>query len=202
MISRVLLILFCSVFFSFAQERRGYLVGDRAADFKLQNVDGQYLSLSDMKSAKGFIVLFICNHCPCVAKYEDRIMALDKKYKPLGYPVVAINSLDVVQYPQESLVRMKSRAKFKNYEFPYLSDAEQSVVKTYGAPTTPYVYILQKSNNQLVVRYTGGIDDCMERATAVKEKYVENAVNQLLEGKQVDKSSAATLGCTISIRKK
>ena len=69
-------------------------VGDKAADFKLKNVDGKYVSLSDMKDVKGVIVIFTCNHCPFAKKYEDRIIALDKQFKKEGYPVVAINPND------------------------------------------------------------------------------------------------------------
>ena len=197
-----LMLLLVILFTSFSTERIGYKPGDVAADFKLKNIDDQLVSLADMKTAKGFILIFICNHCPCVAKYEERILALDKKYKALGYPVVAINSLDILRYPQESLARMKARAKFKNYSFPYLSDEEQTVVKEFGAPSTPFVYVLQKVSKQLVVRYTGGIDDCMERESAVKEKYVENAITDLLAGKKVTKDNSKTIGCAIAYRNK
>jgi peroxiredoxin len=203
--SLILWVITAFVMGSFALSRQqtiGYQVGDKAADFRLKNIDGNELALADFKEAKGFILVFTCNHCPCAAKYEDRIIALDKKYKTLGYPVIAINSLDVVQYPVESLARMKARAAFKKYSFPYLSDENQEVAISYGAPTTPYVFVLKKLENNLVVQYTGAIDDNMWEPKSIKEKYVENAIDQLLEGKKVVTASTTAFGCTINIRKK
>ena len=75
----------------------GYKIGDVAEDFSLKNIDGKMVSLSDYKGARGFIVIFTCNTCPYAVMYEDRIVALDKKYADKGYPVIAImpNNTDV-----------------------------------------------------------------------------------------------------------
>ena len=81
----------------------GYKVGDKAEDFKLKNIDGTYVSLADFDDAKGFIVVFTCNGCPYAVAYQDRIIELDKKYKTLGYPVVAINPNDVDLKAEDSL---------------------------------------------------------------------------------------------------
>src|SRR5580704_5717115 len=89
-ITAMLLVVFAAT--SFAPT--GYSVGDKATDFKLKNIDGKVVSLADFKDAKGFIVVFTCNHCPFAKAYENRIMALDKKYRALGYPVVAIQPND------------------------------------------------------------------------------------------------------------
>ena len=58
----------------------GYKPGDKAIDFSLKNVNGKLVSLSDYKTAKGFIVVFTTNHCPYAIKYQERINALNKKY--------------------------------------------------------------------------------------------------------------------------
>src|SRR4051812_48792394 len=99
---------------------QGYSVGDYAKDFKLKNVDGKMVSLADYKDAKGFIVIFTCNHCPFAKAYEDRIIALDKKYAPKGYPVIAINPNDPSVAPDDSYDKMIERAKEKGFTFPYL----------------------------------------------------------------------------------
>ena len=59
--------------------KEGYKIGDIATDFKLENIDGSMVSLSDFNEAKGFIVTFTCNTCPYAVAYEDRIEALNKK---------------------------------------------------------------------------------------------------------------------------
>src|ERR1700683_2264957 len=98
----------------------GYKVGDKAADFKLKNVDGKMVSMADYKDAKGFIVVFTCNHCPFAKAYEDRVIALNAKYASKGYPVIAINPNDPSQVEEDSYANMQARAKAKNYAFPYL----------------------------------------------------------------------------------
>jgi len=175
----------------------GYQVGDKAMDFKLKNVDGKMVSMSDYKDAKGFIVVFTCNHCPFAKAYEGRIIALDAKYASLGYPVIAINPNDPTQVDADSYENMQARAKEKNYTFPYLVDETQAIAHAYGAAHTPHVFVLQKSDNDFVVKYIGAIDDNSDDPSAVKQKYVEDAVNNLLAGKPVNPSSTKAIGCSI-----
>src|SRR5262245_46516103 len=85
----------------------GYAVGSMAKDFKLKNVDGKNVSLSDYKTAKGFIVVFTCNHCPYAQAYEQRIIELHKKYNVAGYPVIAINPNDKDREPADSYENMQ-----------------------------------------------------------------------------------------------
>lgn len=178
----------------------GYKQGDKATDFKLKGIDGKTSSLADWKDTKGFIVVFTCNHCPYAVKYEDRINALHKKYAPLGYPVVAINSNDSIQYPEDSYSNMQLRAKQKSFAFPYLLDETQEIAKTYGAAKTPHVYILKKEKD-LIVKYIGAIDDNTDDVSAVKEKYAEAAVDALLAGKEVKVPFTKAIGCGIKWKK-
>ncbi len=180
---------------------QGYKVGDKAIDFKLKNIDSKLVSLSDFTSAKGFIVVFTCNHCPFAVKYEDRIIALDKKYASQGYPVVAINPNDEVSYPDDSFENMKIRAKDKAFSFPYLRDESQEIAKAYGALKTPHIYILKKVKNELIVEYIGAIDDNTDDAQAVKERYVENAINALLASNEVKTKETKAIGCGIKWKK-
>ena len=179
----------------------GYKVGDRVNDFKLRNVNDKSLSLSDFPDAKGFIVVFTCNHCPFSVKYEDRINALDKKYKEKGFPVIAINPNDPEAHPSDDFDGMKKRAKEKKFTFPYLHDESQAVATAYGAARTPHVYILQKGVAGTVVKYIGAIDDNSDSEKDVKEKYVENAVDALLAGKPVNPEFTKAIGCTIKWKK-
>ncbi len=150
-----------------------------------------------MTSAKGFIVVFTCNHCPFAKAYEERIIGLNTKYASLGYPVIAINPNDPKQVDEDSYSNMQARAKTKNYAFPYLMDETQDVAHAYGAAHTPQVFVLQKSGNDFIVKYTGAIDDNSDDANAVKSKYVEDAVNALLAGKPVTTPSTKAIGCGI-----
>lgn len=175
----------------------GYKVGDTATDFKLKSTQGKTVSLANYKSAKGFIVVFTCNHCPYAKAYEDRIIALDKKYAKLGYPVVAINPNNPAKQPEDSFDKMKVRAREKGFTFAYLFDDGQKIYPQYGATKTPHVFVLEKTAKGNIVRYIGAIDDNHEEESAVKEKYVENAVDALLAGKPVNVSETKAIGCTI-----
>ena len=175
----------------------GYKVGDIATDFSLKNVDNNKISLKNYSNAKGFIVIFTCNHCPYAQAYEDRINALDRKYKKLGYPVIAINPNNPAKQKDDSFEKMQERAKQKNFTFPYLLDEGQKIYPQYGATKTPHVYILQKTRRGNEVKYIGAIDDNYEDAKAVKEKYVENAVDVLLQGKEISVKETKAIGCSI-----
>lgn len=181
---------------------QGYKVGDIASDFKLKNVDGKMVSLADYKDARGYIVIFTCNHCPYAKAYEDRIIALDKKYASMGYPVIAINPNDPSLVEEDSYKNMIVRAKEKGFTFPYLFDEGQKVLPLYGATRTPHVYLLEKTARGNKVAYIGAIDDNYQDASAVKDKYVENAIESLRSGKQPEPNFTKAIGCSIKVAQK
>lgn len=193
----VLLVGLASAFTYKTTITAGYKVGDIATDFSLKNIDNKKVSLKDFKNAKGYIVIFTCNHCPYAQAYEDRIVALDKKYKKLGYPVIAINPNNPEKQKDDSFELMKVKAKEKGFTFPYLFDEGQKIYPQYGATKTPHVYILQKTSKGNVVKYIGAIDDNYGDESAVKSKYVENAVDALLKNKEVSVKETKAIGCSI-----
>ena len=176
----------------------GYKVGDKATDFKLKSVDNKMYSMADYKDAKGFIVVFTCNHCPFAVKYEDRIIDLAKKYKSKGYILLAINQNDPAAQPEDSFELMQKRAKEKKFTFPYLFDEGQKIYPQYGATKTPHVFLLDKN---LVVKYIGAIDDNVEDASQVKEKYLENAIAALEKGEEPTPNTTKAIGCSIKVKK-
>ncbi|MGR3855346.1 thioredoxin family protein [Chryseobacterium indologenes] len=180
---------------------KGYEVGDEATDFRLKNIDGKMVSLSDFKSAKGFIVIFTCNHCPYAKKYEDRIIELDKKYKAQGYPVIAINPNDPNVQPEDGYQQMIERAKQKGFTFPYLVDEGQKIYPQYGATKTPHVFVLKKENGKNIVKYIGAIDNNYDNPDDVSEYYAQDAVNALIKGETVKTSKTVAIGCTIKVKK-
>lgn len=182
---------------SLALQAQGYNPGDKATDFSLKNVDNRNVSLKDYPTAKGFIVIFTCNHCPFAKMYEDRIIALHNQFAAKGFPVVAINPNDPKIAPDDSFEKMQKRAKEKKYPFPYLWDETQEVAKAYGAQRTPHVYLLSKSGSDYTVEFIGAIDDNAQNASAATEKYVEKAIEELLAGKPVTTKSVKAIGCTI-----
>lgn len=177
----------------------GYEIGDVATDFSLKNIDGNMISLADYKEAKGFFVIFTCNTCPYAVAYEDRIIALNEKYKSRGFPVIAINPNNPEVKPGDSFEEMKSRAKEKGFNFPYVLDEGQKIYPQYGATKTPHVYLLEKTDKGNVVRYIGAIDDNYQDAAKVEEKYAENAVDAILAGEEVKVTKTRAIGCSIKV---
>jgi len=178
---------------------KGYKIGDVATDFKLKNIDDTIVSLSDYKDAKGYIVIFTCNHCPYSVAYEDRIIALDTEFKEKGYPVIAVNPNNPELYELDSFDNMKIRAKEKGFTFPYLLDAGQEVFPQYGATKTPHVYILKKEAAGNVVKYIGAIDNNYSDVTKASKHYVKDAVNALLEDKEITVTETKAIGCSIKV---
>jgi peroxiredoxin len=194
----VLLTLVFSLFFAGTTPK--YSIGDKVADFELKNVDGKMVSLSDFKNAKGIILIFDCNTCPVSKAYNERIMALHKKYESKGFPVVAINSNSPELSPGDSFEEMVDVAKRKKYEFAYLADNKQVVARAFGASNTPHTYILKKEGEDFTVQYVGAIDNNSRDASAADKKYVEEAVDALLGGKAVATPTTKAIGCGIKYK--
>jgi peroxiredoxin len=185
------------IFFAGRSAETGYDIGDSAIDFRLKNVDGKMVSLADYKDAKGFIVVFDCNTCPYSRAYNERIMALSKKYAPLSFPLIAINANDPEISSGDSFEDMVQEARRKHYDFPYLVDETQQIAKAYGATNTPHVFVLTRSGTELKVAYIGTIDNNARNASSASKKYVEEAVDAVLAGKPVLNPKTRAVGCGI-----
>ena len=196
-----LISLSVAIIFSLLTYAGGYKVGDTVRDFSLKNIDGKMVSLKDMKDAKGFIVVFTCNHCPFSKAYEERIMALDKKFSSEGYPVIAINPNDPSIVEEDSYDNMIKRSTEKKYSFPYLFDQSQETATAYGATRTPHVFVLQKEKSDFVVKYIGAIDNNTDEPDKADKKYIDDAVNSLLKGQPVAVTETKAIGCGIKWKK-
>ena len=196
----LILSLVCFGFLSDAQINT-LAPGQPAPDFSLKNVDGKMVSLKDYTAAKGFIIVFTCNPCPYAKAYENRIIELNNKYAPLGYPVIAINPNDPNLSADDSFVKMQERAKQKAYPFPYLFDEGQVATNQYGARNTPHIFLVRKTASGNVVEYTGAIDNDTENTNPERIKYVEQAVQSLQENKTPALNSTRAIGCTVKRKK-
>jgi len=179
---------------AFSFKKSGYEVGDKARDFSLKNVDGTMISMDSFEEAKGFMIIFTCNTCPYSVAYEDRIIALHEKYADQGIPVIAINPNDDEKSPRDSYKKMIVRAEEKGFPFPYVYDETQKITKAYGATNTPHVYVLDADRT---VKYIGAIDNNTKSAEDADKKYVEDAVDAVLNGTEVPEKKTKAIGCTI-----
>jgi len=167
-------------------------IGSKAPDFQLKGTDNNLYSLNDFDK-KALVVIFSCNHCPYVQAYEERIKILQKEYEN-DLQIVAINSNDDVNYPEDSFPKMIERAAERKFNFPYLRDKDQSIAKAYGATHTPEIFLFD-SNRELV--FHGKIDDNWKDENAVRSRYLKDAIEELLSGKSISVPETFTIGCTI-----
>jgi len=169
-----------------------YQIGDKVEDFSLKNIDGEKVSLSNYDDTNGYIVVFTSNVCPFAIASEDKLVQIHNEMAPKGYPVVAINS-NKVPDGGESMADMKERAREKNFPFDYLKD-NASVYQKFGATKTPHVFLVDK---EMVLRYTGSIDDNPRSPEEVEEEYLTDAINDLIYGRTPDPAVTKSIGCPI-----
>ena len=163
-------------------------------DYEMKSVNGISYSLNNLKEKNGIIILFTCNTCPFVVKWEDRYKLLEELAKKNNIGLVYINSNYKKRDGDDSYEEMKKHAKKMNYRFPYLLDEKSKLANSFGAKTTPHIFMFN-SNLQLV--YKGAIDDNYEDINKVKEFYLEDAIQQLVKGKRIKVSETKPVGCSI-----
>lgn len=180
-----------------AQNTKGYNLGDAIADFRLKNVDGRQITLTEFRSQKGLVIIFMSNHCPFSKAYEDRLVGLDRKFSSQGYPVVAIMPNDPKAYEDDSFENMQTRSREKSYSFVYAIDETQATARAFGATRTPEVYVLKQAGGQFILEYMGAIDDSPQDSAGAQRRYVDEAVSSLLSGRPVQSPITKPIGCAI-----
>ncbi len=161
---------------------------------RLKSVDGKLYDSESFSESPLLLVVFSCNHCPYVKAYEDRMIALTAAYESKGLAVVAINSNDDKNYPEDGYEEMKKRALEKKFNFPYVRDEDQSAAKAFGAMHTPEFFLFDAERK---LRYHGRFDDNWREPDRVTRGYLREAIDALLDGREVGEPEAHAIGCTI-----
>src|SRR6476646_1180832 len=179
-------------------------IGSKAPDFDLPGTDGKNYTLKSFEQAKVLVIAFICNHCPTSQAYEERLIKLTGDYASQGMKLVAINSNNPgsLRYDElgwsdvgDSFDDMKTRAREKHFNFPYLYDGErQTVAKQYGPVATPHLFIFDKNR---ILRYTGRVDDMENPHKTPHSQDARAAIDALLNNKEVPVAVTKVFGCSI-----
>ena len=169
------------------------------ADARMKNVNGKELSIAEVKGAKGTLVVFTCNHCPWAKAWHSRIVTLGNQSVKRGVGVIASTANDPTAYPEDDFATMQSNAKKTKMGFPYVVDATSDVARAFGATRTPEAFLFD-AEGKLV--YHGTIDDNAKQPDQVKARYLEDAVNALVNGKEIALAETKALGCGIKFRSK
>ncbi|MGA1196605.1 MAG: thioredoxin family protein [Candidatus Latescibacterota bacterium] len=164
------------------------------ADVKMKGVDGAWHTIQGVAGEKGTLVLFSCNACPWVKKWEDRISSIGNEYQQKGIGVIMINSNDPAKVAEDGFEEMVARTKAKAFGFPYVVDATSEVARAFGATRTPEAFLFD-AKGKLV--YHGAIDDNASDAKAVEVPYLKNALNAVIAGEAIPAAKTKALGCSI-----
>lgn len=171
-------------------------LGVVASDFTLPDVvSGKQLSLQELKGLKGTVIMFICNHCPFVVHVKDQLAQLARDYIPKGISFVAINSNDILKYPEDAPEKMKEFVAQLNNPFPYLFDETQQVAKLFHAACTPDIYLFDWD---LKCRYRGQLDDSRPgNGLPVTGNDLRSAIDNMLGNTPIASNQKPSMGCSI-----
>ncbi len=169
-------------------------LGAKGPGFNLKGVDGNMHSLADYADKKAVVIIASCNHCPTVVQYEDRMVEIQRDYADKGVQLIAINGNETDGHPTDAFEYMVERAKDKGFNFPYLRDDTQDVLRAYGAVRTPEVFVIGPGGT---LAYHGAIDDNPDSPASVKKQYLRDALDEILAGKPVSVPKSVPVGCTV-----
>jgi peroxiredoxin len=166
--------------------------GDTAPSFELPDTDGTTHSLAD-GNAPATVVVFTCNHCPYALAWHDRIASVARDYADRGVRVLAINPNDAERYPRDSYEAMKQRVSEEDWPMPYLRDESQEVARSYGAKTTPDVFVADAGGR---IRYRGAPDEDYNDASK-DAAWLRQALDAVLADREPDPAETEPVGCSI-----
>lgn len=164
------------------------------ANESMKDVSGKNFSIADIKGKNGTLVMFSCNTCPWVIKYQARTIKAIEFAKKNNVAVIIINSNEDYRTKDDSFNEMKTYASTQGYSVPYVVDTDSKVANAFGATRTPEMFLFN-TENKLV--YQGAIDDNAGDANAVSKIYLHQAITELSNGLEVSIKKTKSVGCTI-----
>ena len=163
-------------------------------DVQMEDISGRNLSLNEVKGDNGLLVIFSCNTCPWVIKWEDRYPVVQELATVNDIGIILLNPNEDYRDKGDGMEDMILHAEKAGYNLPYVLDKNHRVADAFGASRTPHVYLFN-AEDKLV--YVGAIDDNANSAADVEEFYIEDAIEQLSAGQAITRSSTKSIGCTI-----
>jgi peroxiredoxin len=173
-------------------------IGKLLFNFELEGTDGKMYDKFTFADRTALVLIVTCNHCPYARAYWHRLVKLYNQFEEDNLMILAINANDAAQYPADSFENMKKMSEDLKLPFPYLYDAEQRVVNKLGATRTPEAFVFN-SKRKLV--YKGAIDDNWESEHMVMQVYLEDAIEDTLDGMEPDYPEIPAVGCSVKWKK-
>lgn len=163
------------------------------AEVKMKSVNGKELSIKDQMKKNGVLVMFSCNTCPYVIKYQSRILETIKETAKRNIGMIVVNSNEEYRNEADSYDAMKTYSKKQGYTVPYVVDTKSALADAFGATRTPECFLFD-ANGKLI--YHGAIDD-NQNALEVTRKHLFTAIGENLEGKDITMKETRSIGCMI-----
>lgn len=187
---------------SFTFLRDDFSIGDEAplSDKQLENIDGTKLSLKSVAKENGVLVVFTCNTCPFVVGsdnfpgWERTYNDLHKSASEAGVGMILVNSNEAKRDGDDSMAEMQAHAKDKAYTMPYVVDAGSALANSFGAKTTPHVYLL---DSKMRLTYCGSIDNTWDSKRTADINYLANALEAVKKNQKIEISTSEPRGCSI-----
>lgn len=161
---------------------------------KMTDVSGESYSLRELNQDNGLLVIFSCNTCPFVLQWEDRYNELYDLCEENNIGMVLINSNEAKREGEDSIEKMKEKAKKEGYKMPYVVDKDHKVADAFEARTTPHVFFF---NRDFKLAYRGLIDDNGEDKNAVSNAYLKDAILASIAGDVPNPAETKSIGCSI-----
>ncbi len=189
-------VAFCSLAFTFSEILP---IGSAMpkADLKLKDISGKEIAIKDVKKEHGILVMFSCNTCPYVIKNQQRTVAIGEYAQKMNVGFIVLNSNEAQRTDDDSYEAMKNYAKNQKYNWNYVVDKNNEVADAFGANRTPECFLFDK-NLKLV--YHGAIDDNPTDAANVQHHYLQEAIDNMVAGKEIAVKESRSVGCSIKRR--
>ena len=168
------------------------------SDLKMQDISGKNISMNDAKKANGVLVMFSCNTCPYVVKNQERTNTISEYAIKNNIGVIILNSNEAYRGNEDSYAAMQEYAKEQGYKWNYVVDKNNEVADAFGAKRTPECFLFDKN---LKLTYHGAIDDSPSDVTAVQRIHLQEAITEMVGGKEVSVKESRSVGCTIKRKK-
>jgi len=165
------------------------------ADVRVKDVTGKELTLQEAKQANGLLVMFTCNTCPYVIRNQSRTKDICSYAQSGKIGVVLLNSNEGDRQGGNSFEEMQSYAKSQGYQWYYAVDSKSVMADAFGASRTPECYLFDKSGKLV---YHGAIDDSPGDASQVKRHHLKEAIQEMMQGREVSVKETRSVGCSIS----
>ena len=172
---------------------------DPVPNFELTGTDGETYTLENFADYGAVLLVFTCNHCPYAQAKFDLLNDLAAEYDDAA--VVGINPNDAEEYPDDSYEKMGEFVDDGRIQYDaYLRDETQEVAEAYGAACTPDPFLLRNEGDTFTLAYHGRLDDALNPDDEATEIYINDAIDAVLAGDDVDLEFLPSRGCSIKWR--